>query len=120
MDWLAMTLLIHFSGGIESPVIMFFFLHIIIASIFFPPRTAFAFTLLAIALLSPPCGLEYFGALTSLCRLRGLLNTPFIPERAVYHALCCSSSPAPALMADLFDFDHSRASAPERRGNRSC
>ncbi len=52
MDWVAMILLIHFSGGIESPVIMFFFFHIIIASIFFPPRTAYTFALLAIGLLS--------------------------------------------------------------------
>jgi signal transduction histidine kinase len=52
LDWAAMTLLIHFSGGIESPAILFFIFHIVIASIFFPPRTAFALALLAAALLS--------------------------------------------------------------------
>ena len=58
-----MTLLIHFSGGIESPVIFFFFFHIVIASILFPPRIAFAFALLAVALLSLVAVLEYFGIL---------------------------------------------------------
>ena len=34
LDWLAMILLIHYSGGIESPAIYFFLFHIVIASIF--------------------------------------------------------------------------------------
>ncbi len=75
MDWVAMTLLIHFSGGIESPVIMFFFFHIIIASIFFPPRTAYAFALLAIGLLSATALLEYTGVLPHES-IYGLLDAP--------------------------------------------
>src|SRR3990170_2139482 len=63
LDWLAMTLLIHFSGGIESPAILFFFFHLIIASIFFPPRTAFAFAILAIGLISGIALMEFFGLL---------------------------------------------------------
>lgn len=63
LDWLAMALLIHFSGGIESPVILFFIFHIIIASIFFPPGTAYEFSLLAITLVSGIALLEYFGIL---------------------------------------------------------
>jgi hypothetical protein len=31
LDWLAMTLLIHLSGGVESPAILYFFFHIICA-----------------------------------------------------------------------------------------
>lgn len=62
-DWLAMTLLIHFSGGIESPVIFFFLFHIVMASMFFPVRTAFSFTLLAIFLVSGVALLEYFAVL---------------------------------------------------------
>ncbi len=63
LDWLAMTLLIHFSGGIESPAILYFIFHIVIASIFFPPRTAFAFALSAAALLSATAVLEYYALL---------------------------------------------------------
>lgn len=62
-DWLAMTLLIHFSGGIESPVIFFFLFHIVMASMYFPVRTAFSFTLLAIGLVSGIALLEYFSIL---------------------------------------------------------
>ena len=64
MDWLAMTMLIHFSGGIESPMIFFFIFHIIIASIFFSPRIAFVFAILAAALLSGTALLEYSAILT--------------------------------------------------------
>jgi len=60
LDWLAMTLLIHYSGGIESPVIFFFLFHIIIASTFFSPRAALAFAVLAAALLLGIALLEYF------------------------------------------------------------
>jgi signal transduction histidine kinase len=63
LDWLAMTLLIHFSGGIESPAILFFIFHIILASFFFAPRTAFAFALLAAGLLSSTALLELIGLL---------------------------------------------------------
>lgn len=63
LDWIAMTLLIHFSGGIESPAILFFFFHIIIASILFPQRTAFSFAMLAIGLVSATALLEYVGFL---------------------------------------------------------
>ncbi len=75
LDWLAMTLLIHFSGGIESPVIFFFFIHIVIVSIFFPPRIAYAFALLAVALLSLVAGLEYSGSLPH-APIVGLLPFP--------------------------------------------
>jgi len=75
LDWLAITLLIYFSGGIESPVIFFFFFHIIIASILFPPRTAFGFTLLAIVLLTGTALLEYFGILPH-SPIGGFLESP--------------------------------------------
>lgn len=41
VDWLALTLLVHFSGGIESPAIFYFIFHAIIASILLPPRTCY-------------------------------------------------------------------------------
>ncbi len=63
LDWLAMSLLIHYSGGIESPVIFFFLFHIVIASMFFPGRIAFSFTFLAICLVSGIALLEYYSIL---------------------------------------------------------
>jgi signal transduction histidine kinase len=63
LDWLAMSLLIHFSGGIESPAIFFFLFHMVIASMFFPVRTAFSFAFLAVMLVSTIALLEYFSIL---------------------------------------------------------
>lgn len=75
LDWLAMTLLIYFSGGVESPAIFFFLFHIIIASILFPPRAAFGYTLLAIVLLAGIAFLEYFGILPH-SPIGGFLESP--------------------------------------------
>jgi signal transduction histidine kinase len=75
LDWLAMTLLIHFSGGIESPAILFFIFHIIIASIFFPRGTAYGSSLLAITLVTGIALLEYFGILPHHAVV-GYLTTP--------------------------------------------
>ncbi len=76
-----MTLLIHFSGGIESPVLWFFIFHIVIASIFFPPRTAYLFALLAIGLVTGLTLLEYFGVLTHL-PISGLIGIPLYQSSA--------------------------------------
>jgi signal transduction histidine kinase len=55
-----MTLLIHFSGGVESPAVYFFLFHIVLASIFFTRRLAFAFTAFALVLFYGGTTLEYF------------------------------------------------------------
>jgi signal transduction histidine kinase len=47
LDYAAMFLLIHFTGGAASPLIFFFIFHIIFASILLRPRTAHAFASLA-------------------------------------------------------------------------
>ena len=74
-DWLAMILLIHFSGGIESPAIFFLIFHIIIASIFFPQVTAFGFTIFAIVLLTLTASLEYYSILPHYA-IGGYLDFP--------------------------------------------
>lgn len=62
-DWLAMTALIHFSGGLESPAIFYFFFHVIIASILLSMRATFLYAAMA-ALLVGAIGMgEYAGAL---------------------------------------------------------
>ncbi|MCI0478255.1 MAG: ATP-binding protein [Anaerolineales bacterium] len=62
-DWLAMTALIHFSGGLESPAIFYFFFHVIIASILLSMRATFLYAAMA-ALLVGAIGIgEYAGGL---------------------------------------------------------
>lgn len=74
-DWLAMTLLIHFSGGIESPAILYFFFHIVLASILLPARATYLFALLGAGLLSGTALLEYAGILPHV-PVGGLLAAP--------------------------------------------
>jgi signal transduction histidine kinase len=63
LDWLAMTLLIHASGGIESPAILFFFFHIPIASLLLPHDRGFLYVTFAPLLLGGVALLEYYGVL---------------------------------------------------------
>jgi len=75
LDWIAAALLIHYSGGIESPAIFFFLFHVVITSIFFSPRIAYTFAILALALLFSVVVLEYF-ALLPHHAIIGLLDFP--------------------------------------------
>ncbi|HOU13636.1 MAG TPA: HAMP domain-containing sensor histidine kinase [Anaerolineae bacterium] len=73
-DWLAITLLIHYSGGIESPAILYFFFHIILATILLSGREAYLFAGLAIMLIGGLAGLEYAGWIAHI-PVVGLLPT---------------------------------------------
>jgi signal transduction histidine kinase len=63
IDFLILTSLIHLSGGIENPAIIFYVFHMIIGSIILPIRKAVFQALLAIFLFSTLTALEYFGIL---------------------------------------------------------
>jgi len=61
LDWLAMILLVHFSGGVESPLIFYFVFHLIIASILLSPRACYFFATLAALAMGALAILEYGG-----------------------------------------------------------
>ncbi|MEN8097625.1 MAG: HAMP domain-containing sensor histidine kinase [Chloroflexota bacterium] len=61
LDWVAMALLIRFSGGIESPVIFFFIFHILIASLVFERRIAAIYAILALTIVAGISILEKSG-----------------------------------------------------------
>ena len=61
LDWLAITVLIHFSGGVESPIVFFFIFHIIIAALSFSRWIAFSYTLMALFLVGGLFALEDIG-----------------------------------------------------------
>jgi len=50
LDWAAMLVLIHLTGGVESPVIIFFLFHIIVASLLFERATAAVYAAAAVLL----------------------------------------------------------------------
>jgi signal transduction histidine kinase len=63
VDWVAMTLLVLCTGGIESPMLLFFLFHIIIASLLLPHDKGLLFVTLAPILVGGVALLEYLGIL---------------------------------------------------------
>ena len=51
LDWLALLVLIHFSGGILSPCLFFFFFHIIITAILYHSHRIYSWAALAVGLV---------------------------------------------------------------------
>ena len=63
LDLVALTAILHFTGGIENPFLFYFVIHIILASIALPYKTVYLLATVAIALLMLLVGLEYSGIL---------------------------------------------------------
>jgi signal transduction histidine kinase len=63
VDLLALTLLLHFTGGVENPLVFYFVFHITVASILLPYKAAYSLATLAVLLLCSLIGLEYFGVI---------------------------------------------------------
>jgi signal transduction histidine kinase len=81
-DWIAITLLIHYSSGIESPAILYFFFHIILATILLSGHEAYLFAGLAIVLMASLTGLEYIGWIPHI-PITGLLPA-YLYNQALY------------------------------------
>lgn len=63
LDYLTMTVLIHFTGGLESPAILYFFFHIVISAILLSPRVTYLYAGLATFCVTVTAGLEYLAVL---------------------------------------------------------
>lgn len=63
LDWVAMLALLHYSGGLKSPLLLFYIFHVVIATLLLPRREALVFTLATIATLSGLGVAETAGAL---------------------------------------------------------
>jgi signal transduction histidine kinase len=63
LDWFAMAVLIASSGGAESPAMIFFLIHITIASLLLPHHHGFLYVTLAPVLVGTVALLEYAGVL---------------------------------------------------------
>jgi len=59
-DLIILTIIIHFSGGIENPIIIFYFFHMIIASSIFSTLTSYAYALFTLLLASSMALLECY------------------------------------------------------------
>jgi signal transduction histidine kinase len=63
VDWVAMTALIHLSGGVESPMVLYFFFHTTLSAILLSTEDTYIFSALAAALITGTALLEYVGVL---------------------------------------------------------
>lgn len=72
LDWLAMTALVHFSGGVESPALFYFFFHIVIAGFLLPLAATFFYAAAATLLVGTVVLLEYLGWLPHVSLVAGL------------------------------------------------
>jgi signal transduction histidine kinase len=63
VDLLALTVLLHFTGGMENPLVFYFVFHVTVASILLPYGAAYSLATLAVLLLCSLIGLEYFGVI---------------------------------------------------------
>jgi signal transduction histidine kinase len=63
VDWVATAILIHFTGGVESPAIIFYLFHITIASLLLPHDRGFLYVALAPVLVGGVAAGEYTGLL---------------------------------------------------------
>lgn len=62
-DLTILTLILHYSGGIESPLILFYFFHLIIASSIFSTLTSYLYALFALVLTASLALLECFSVI---------------------------------------------------------
>jgi signal transduction histidine kinase len=60
VDWIALVFLVHYTGGIESPVIFYFIFHVIIAATLLSRKECYLQTTFALLLISVLSILEYF------------------------------------------------------------
>ena len=74
LDWLAMILLVHFSGGVESPLLFYFIFHLIIASILLSPLACYFFATLAALAVGVLAILEYGGLIPHISL--GFISVP--------------------------------------------
>ena len=74
-DLVYMTVLLHFSGGVDNPFSMFYLFHVIIASIMLPKGQSYGQALLAFCLFAGLVFLEYTSAIGHY-HLQGYMSEP--------------------------------------------
>ncbi len=62
-DLILLTFILHFSGGVENPLVLFYFFHMIIASSIFSTAQSYFYALFALLLLASLAFLEYYSVI---------------------------------------------------------
>jgi signal transduction histidine kinase len=119
-DLVILTVLLHFSGGPENPLMLFFVFHVIIASILLSAWESFLQATLAIALFGALLLLESSGLVSHFC-LKGLVRHCRYEEKAYIVALFATFAATLYLAVYLASYVAvrlRRAEAAQRRANR--
>ncbi len=75
LDWLSMAVFLHLTGGITSPAIPIFLIHMLMVTILLPGRSSYAYVVLGLIALVTIAGLEAGGL------LRHITVIPSLPGR---------------------------------------
>jgi len=75
VDWIALVFLVHYTGGIESPVIFYFIFHVIISAILLSEKKCYFQTSFALILIISLSILEYFHVIPHV-HIKELFPTP--------------------------------------------
>ncbi|MFC1712633.1 sensor histidine kinase [Candidatus Poribacteria bacterium] len=107
MDWVALTLLAHYSGGTQSPIILFFIFHLLIASILLSRRDCYLQATLVVVLVTSFAFLEHLKVIPHVAILdsayvqpmyiRSDIVTLFFFAATLYFAVFLATSIAAAL-----------------------
>ena len=73
LDMFALTVILHFTGGIENPFMFFFVFHVVLASIGLNYRIVYLLSTVAIAFVALMAGLEYAGWISHI-NLQGFVS----------------------------------------------
>ena len=79
-DLVTLTVLLHFTGGVENPFFMYYLVHIGFGSILLPARDTYRATILALGLFVALVSVEYAGWLSHV-HLDGFLSTELAHEK---------------------------------------
>jgi len=82
-DLILLTCLLHFSGGIENPFILFYIFHMVIASILLPNRAAYMQACIAVSLFGCMVFFELSGLL-SHHHIRGFIPLELMRQNRLY------------------------------------
>ena len=72
-DWVALTLVVHYTGGIESPLVFFFIFHVIISTILLSQLASYLQATLAVFLITLLTVAEYYGVISHI-HIPGILD----------------------------------------------
>ena len=89
LDLLALTVILHFTGGIENPFLFYFVFHIILASIALPYKTVYLLATSAMVMVSLLVGLEYAGVIPHVNLEGFVLPTRYQEGHRILPILAC-------------------------------